>query len=379
MKHTGFSTGEASDGDFAWPYKESEGAYTRQVLPRKADGGPAGGIVSTATDLSRWLLARLGLEVDGARALSDAALKQLHSPSMLGGAGIGLAEFGERQPMGYALGCQVEAYRGHRVIRHGGNLVGYSSDICVAPDLKAGVVVLTNLHGSGLRDALALMILDRLLGLEPVPWGERYHELMGAFRGGAVAATKHRLAEPEGRPAPRPLADYAGVYTHPAYGEFDVTVDGDKLATNFHGLADVVALRHRNGDVWDFQLIEFDSAMPLVFNTDLHGGVGSLSIGLEPTVDPIVFSRRVDAPPADVLERLVGRYEMGPISLEVERHDDTLRAALPMSGKVSLAPAGGLTFTVPGMSGLTVTFETDDAGAVTQVVVHPIGLFKPAG
>lgn len=375
MKNTGFSTREASDGDFAWPYKDVDGEFVRQGLPRKGEGGPAGGIVSNAEDMARWVQARLGIEVDGARPLSDAALEELHAPTMVGG--VGIIEFGERQPMGYALGCQVEAYRGHRIVRHGGNLVGYASDVCVAPQQRAAVVVLTNLNGTGIRDALALMVLDRLLGLEPAPWGERYHELLTAFRGGAKEAAQHHLEAAEGAPAPRPLADYAGDYAHPAYGVFDVTVDGDELATNFHGLREVVSLRHRSGEVWDLQLHDFDSVLPLVFRSGLDGRIDTLAVALEPMVDPIVFTRVVPMPAADVLERLAGSYAMGPIPLEVTMRDGALFAKLPTAGTVALQPAGGLAFRVPGTAALTVTFETDASGAVTRVVADPLGLFTP--
>jgi hypothetical protein len=311
--------------------------------------------------------------VDGAKVLSDTALKQLHMPVMIGGVSIG--EFGERLPMGYALGCQVESYRGRRVIRHGGNLVGYSSDVCVAPDAKAAVVVLTNLHGTGLRDAVALMVLDRLLGLEPMPWGERYHELFTAFRGGAVQASKHRLQLPPGRPVPRPLGDYAGVYEHPAYGAFDVTVEGDGLTTDFHGLRNVVSLVHRDGDAWDFRLDDFDSAIPLVFRSGLTGEVDALAVALEPTVDPIVFTRKPEWPSEDVLDELAGSYAMGPFTAKVERHDGGLRVTLPMAGTLRLEPSGKDSFKVPGASGYALSFARDADGLVDRLVVHPIGLF----
>jgi CubicO group peptidase (beta-lactamase class C family) len=375
MKHTMFSTREAGEGDFAWPYKAVDGELIRQAHPRKSEGGPAGGIVSTAEDMARWVLARLGVAVDGARPLSDAALRELHSPTMISGGGLG--EFGERLSMGYALGCQVESYRGHRVIRHGGNLVGYSSDVCVAPDAKAAIVVLTNLHASAMRDALALLVLDRLLGLDPVPWGERYHELYGAFREGARESARHRLATAPGTPAPRPLTSYVGSYEHPAYGIFDVSVDGEELATNFHGLGEVMTMRHHDGDVWDVKLEDFDTVLPLAFQSGLDGSITSLEVALEPTVDPIVFSRVVEAPPPEVLERFVGAYAMGPITIEVTRRDDRLRARLPLAGLVTLEPAGGATFRVPGTSALVLTFETDDAGVVTRLVADPMGLFQP--
>jgi CubicO group peptidase (beta-lactamase class C family) len=376
MKNTGFSTREASTGDFALPYKDVDGTFVRQVLPRKAEGGPAGGIVSNAEDMARWVTARLGLEVDGARALSDNGLRELHTPVMLTGGGLG--DFGERLSMGYALGCQVEAYRGHRIVRHGGNLIGYSSDVCVAPDAKAAVVVLTNLHGTGVRDALALLVLDRLLGLEPAPWGERYFELFGAFRGGVKDAAKHHLEKAAGRPATRPLAEYAGRYEHPAYGVFDVRVDGELLATDFHGLGDMITLEHRDLDVWDLRMDEFESAMSVVFRPAADGTVGSVTIPFDPLVDPIVFERLIDAPSEEVVEKLVGRYCMGPIELMVQRRGDGLVARLPMGGAVELEPAGGTSYKAPAMPGVRLDFEMRDDGSVQRLFVDPMGLFEPA-
>jgi hypothetical protein len=130
--------------------------------------------------------------------------------------------------------------------------------------------------------------------------------------------------------------------------------------------------------VWDLHLEEFDSAMPVVFRSGADGTIDSLAVGLEATVDPIVFTRVVPMPPEAVLDRLVGTYRMGPIELEVTRRDAALQARLPMSGTVTLTPAGGTTFRVAGSSAVVLRFETDDAGAVRRLVAEPVGVFLPA-
>ncbi|HVA61542.1 MAG TPA: serine hydrolase [Mycobacteriales bacterium] len=373
MKSTVFSARAAADGDYAFPYNKVAGELTRQVLPADSKLGPPGGIVSNVEDLSRWVLARLGKEVEGARPLSDTALTQLHSPAMVGG--VGGIEFSERQPMGYALGCQVESYRGHRIVRHGGNLVGYSSDVCIAPDLGAAVVVLTNMHGTALRDAVPLMVLDHVLGIDPVAWGERYHTLMTAMLEGKAAATEHRAEAALGRPPTRRLDEFAGRYHHPAYGTLTLTAAGDRLAVDFHGLADRISVSHRDRDVWDLNLLEFELSVPLVFRTGSDAEVTGLSIPIEPLVDPVAFTK--SAPPVSpgLLERISGSYTFGPLTAQVRVVEGNIEVSIPGAPKLPLAPLGGNAFRSPAMSTVRAEFERAEDGAVTRLVIEPIGIF----
>jgi CubicO group peptidase (beta-lactamase class C family) len=372
MKSTVFDARGASGGDYAFPYHLIEGELARQVLPATSELGPPGGMVSNAEDLARWLLARLGKEVEGARVLSDAALAQLHTPAMVGG--VAMAEFPERQPMGYALGCQVESYRGHRIVRHGGNLVGYSSDVCLAPGLDAAVVVLTNRHSTGLRDALALMLLDRVAGLEPVAWGERYHVLMTAMLEGKAAATEHRSSAAAGRPPLLPVTELSGVYEHPAYGRLTLTAEGDGLGVDFHGLGDRLSLTHRDRDVWDLNILEFELSLPVVFITGPDSEVTGLSVPIEPLVDPVVFAKAPPATSPGLLDKIAGSYTHGPLTGQVRVVNGEVRMSLP-GARLVLEPLGGNAFRSPEMSTLRVEFELGETGAVQRLVASPIGIF----
>src|SRR5580692_3208064 len=162
MSDTVFSVQDAGLGQVAQPYKATAGGFARQALPAKATAdkaGPAGGIVSSIADLAQWLLARLGRRTD---VLPGSTLEQLHRPAMLGG--IAVDRFAEIASLGYGLGCQVESYRGQRIVHHGGNIVGFSSDVCVVPGADIGIAVLTNLDGSYLRLPLMYGIIDLLSG-----------------------------------------------------------------------------------------------------------------------------------------------------------------------------------------------------------------------
>ena len=374
MKHSGFYKRSLGDGNFATPYLSIDDERVKQTLPLRDDAAPSGGAVSTAEDLAQWLLARLGKDVSGTRVLSDTALTQLHTPAMLGAAGSGA--FPERQSLGYGLGTQVEAYRGHRRIFHGGNLVGFSSDISVIPGSNCGVAILTNQHGTALRDALPLMIYDKILGLEPIAWGERFHEIQLASESGANAASAHKAASAGGRPHPRPVEAYAGTYTHPAYGEFNTLVKGAELDVDFHELGDKVSLTHRDTDVWTLHLAEFPTMkFPVVFRSDSDGDIVELTVPLEGSVEPIVFIRRPGSAPDGLLDALVGAYEMGPQKLRVDlRGDDYFVAVAGLGAK--LVSRGGTKFGIEGTP--QVSLEVDYAdGVVSRVLVDPVGFFTP--
>lgn len=374
MRSTVLGPHDPSIKELAQPYKPAEGGPELQELPSRSKVGPAGGIVATATDMAQWLQARLGRRPE---VLSEAALAQLHTPAMVGG--TGMAAFDERQPMGYALGTQVESYRGHRVVRHGGNLVGYSSDVCVVPAAGIGVVVLTNLHGTALRDALALMVLDRLLGLEPVPWGERYHALMAALLQGKQDVLGHRERSGGEAPPSRPAEAFAGRYEHPAYGTFTIVAEGGQLVPDFHGLGDRHRLVHRQNDVWDLVLREFDLATPLVFEQGQDGSIASLTVAIEPTLPPLRFVRAQPTADADLLASLEGAWAMGPHRLVVRRRGEELLATVPLSGAIPLRYAGAERFTSPVAPSVVVHVERDEAGAVAALLVEPLGRFSRAG
>ena len=371
MTATVLSPHDPSVKEMAQPYKTVKGTPELQQIPEKNGAGPAGGVVSTASDIAQWLLARLGTRPD---VLPETALAQLHAPAMVGG--VGTVPFDERQPMGYALGCQVESYRGTRVVRHGGNLIGYSSDVTVVPAHNIGIAIFTNLHGTSLRDALPLMILDQLLGNEPAPWGERYHAVMSAMLQGREEALGHHTSGAGGSPAGRDLHEYVGKYRHPAYGTFTVALDGDRLVPDFHELGDLIRLDHRNNEAYDLFVVEFDMALPLVFTQDNDGAVDGLTLGVEPQVAPVRFERVPAAADPALLAALPGAYALGPLTLTVQQRGAELVASVPTAGSLVLVSAGGTRFTSAAAPSLRLEAVLAADGTVTELVVDPVGVFR---
>lgn len=376
MKNSGFYKRSLAEGNFAQPYQKLDGVATKEILPLQDDDDPAGGAVSTVEDLGQWLLARLGEEVNGVRVLNDTALAQLHTPSMINAPAEG--KYTELQSLGYALGTQVKNYRGHRMVHHGGNLVGFSSDIALLPGSKIGVAVLTNLHGTPLRDVLPIAIFDQLLGLEPAPWGERFHEMLVSAEKSAKEIGEHRAETSLKRPRTRPLDDFVGTFDHPAYGYLrtfvDEGTDGPKLNIDYHWLEDKIWLEHHDVDVWHLRLKEFPTiVMPLVFQTDANAAIVSVSVPMEPFVDPIVFTRRADEAAPGLLETIVASYEAGVQKIAVEqRGDDYFIGVVGQS--LRLVPAGGTRLRTPDFPAVKIEAELVD-GVVTKLFLDPLGVF----
>ena len=120
---------------------------------------PAGSHWSTARDMARYLLTQLnaGVSPDGTRIVSTENLYATWEPQVP----ISALE-------SYGLGWMTGEYKGSRVIHHGGNTLGFTSDFAFLPEAGVGIVVLANTQGSNTLDAFAVRtrLFELLYGLE---------------------------------------------------------------------------------------------------------------------------------------------------------------------------------------------------------------------
>jgi CubicO group peptidase (beta-lactamase class C family) len=273
--------------DCAVGYAVLDGEPRRMPL-RPIYARPAGGICASVAEMTAWLRFHLDPVTgrDGLR-LSQAAATELTAPQIY----IGPSDFAEIGRVNYGFGFFVGDYRGARSIDHnGGPWCGYNCDLRLLPEHGSGVLVLTNGHDPGFAP-LTNTALDHLLGLEPLPWLERFR---GARAGRREHASKERAVRVEARrPATSPshtLADYAGEYAHPAYGTVRITRDGDALRWAELGLD--LPMIHRHHDVFEtVERLPWFGNWSVQFATGVEGHIESLAVPLEPAVAPIIFRR----------------------------------------------------------------------------------------
>lgn len=180
--------------------------------------GPAGGLNSTANDMARWIAAQMNDgELDGRRIFSQESSVYMHTPRTVAKGD---------PPMGfYCQGWLLSTLPGCDLIWHNGGTSGINSFVGFSPDLKLGLVVLTNLGSHKLADALGLQLFDSLSGNRDADWNQTF-----------LAAVQQEDSGEEARPPKRPglpVNAYAGRYTSPVYGAMEVTVRENGLSFVF--------------------------------------------------------------------------------------------------------------------------------------------------
>lgn len=331
---------------------------------------PAGAVNSSAAEMTRWLELHLEAgEVDGERVVPAGAVERTHRREMPLRGGTSAVEGGEVSHESYALGWQVQDYRGHRMLQHGGGIDGFTSLMAVLPEEDLGVVVLSNRVGSAFTRAVALTAVDRALDLEPRDWTARFREQAEQARQTSGSGPSDTARA--GAPPSHPLADYAGAYRHPAYGTMRVSSAGDSLVARLGALT--IDLDHRHYGVFDGR-----AANPLLqemsfafqFETDRSGDVEALTVPLEPSADPLRFEHQAPERLRDpaFLEGLTGTYRVAGMEVEVRfRGERTLVFEQP-GGSAELVPRQGTRFGVRGQEGIDVEFLVEDGDATGMVI-----------
>ncbi len=224
--------------NIASPHARIEGKV-RPVAPfTGVNANPAAGIHAGAADMARWLIAQLdsGRVDSDTRIFSPALTRQLWSLVTPIPTGNPPPELAARRTdfRGYALGFEVRAYRGRKLVTHTGGLPGYLSKVAMLPDLKLGIAILTNQESGAAFESLAYHLLDAYLGVSDTDWISAY-AAVGARSDSLLRVREQEIAaarDSTSRPS-LPLERYAGVYTDPWYGEVAITFDGGSLEMKF--------------------------------------------------------------------------------------------------------------------------------------------------
>lgn len=188
----------------------------------------AGGLCATPTDWAKWIAVRLneGLLPDGSRLFSEETAREMWKPNIIVGSSAGpTAELPNRAIAStYAMGFQVQDYRGERLISHGGGSPGGISATVLIPGRKTGFCVFSNAEESFLLRALRSGISDLCMGKVDVDWiaDSKRREKEGIDKSLAAAAEIDARQRAGAAPS-MPLEAYAGTWRDPWYGDIVVS------------------------------------------------------------------------------------------------------------------------------------------------------------
>jgi len=283
------STYEAryADPNHAFPHARISGAIRgdgpNSVLDEHDELGrsamPAGGLAMSATDLAQWLKIQLGHGAlpGGGKLFSEDAAREMWNPVTVQPIAPWPGDLAPATPThsAYALGWEIEDYRGARLIWHSGGVFGAITVVVMLPDQDVGFAIVVNSEEAALRRGLMYELLDHYLGLPDNHWYAKWDSLVKSRLEGGKAALAQMKDTPAKVGPSLPLAAYAGTYHDPWYGDVVVSQRGDGLWINFASTPRMEGpLVHYQYDTFKSQLTDknLENAL-MTFQLDAHGKV----------------------------------------------------------------------------------------------------------
>jgi CubicO group peptidase (beta-lactamase class C family) len=195
----------------------------------------AGALQVSAADMGRWLQLQLhgGQWDKNLRIFSAASAKALWTPQTLIPVSDAPPPLALAQPQfeAYALGLEVQDYRGHRIITHLGGVLGGISAVVIIPEKQVAFALMINSEDAGTLFAMREHLLDTYLGLPSPDWIASYKEVLDQRNAEALAALKTNTAGTHSSDGPSlPLSGYTGVYRDPWYGTATIRAGRDGTA-----------------------------------------------------------------------------------------------------------------------------------------------------
>ena len=283
-------------GNVATPHAELNDTV-RPVAPFLSDNtNPAGGIVSGAEDMAKWVMVQLdsGRVADGTRLFSPASTRQLWrevTPEPIGEAPPGLPHL-RPNGYGYALGLESRDYRGKLLLTHTGGLPGYVSRVAMIPELRLGVVVLTNQESGLAFNSIAYRVLDHYLGVKVPDYVGIYQGLLANNRAQLAALERQASSQRDSTSGPSlPLERYAGTYRDVWYGDVAITRESGGLVIRMTRTPSMVGdLQHWQHDTfvarWRDRELRADAYVTFALNPD-----GTIEqVRMAPTSPAVDFS-----------------------------------------------------------------------------------------
>ncbi|WP_412078490.1 serine hydrolase [Streptomyces xanthophaeus] len=255
MTHTSteFSAYVNAPDHAATHVKNPDGTWSPRYVRNPDAQAPAGGVSSTARDMSRWLRLQLADgTLDGKRIIPAATLARTHVPQIVSQpptSPSGRAGF-------YGLGWNVSYDDSGRLrLSHSGAFeLGTNANVTMLPLEKLGIVVLTNGAPVGLADAVALDFFDVAQhGKATTDWLPLLASVYAKEVDEARSPTDYAHPPASAKPA-KDSAAYTGTYDNPYYGKATVTADNKGTLTLALGPKPMLfPLTHYDGDTFSFE------------------------------------------------------------------------------------------------------------------------------
>jgi len=270
---------------------------------------PSGAFLSSLTDLMKYEAALRDNSL-----LSKAEQVQMQTPMLLT----------DGSSTNYGLGWNVEDFRGHRRVRHGGSLPGFRADFSRYDDDSLAVIVLVNADGVR-TDAMSLEVANHYIrGLSP--------------------------DRPIVKLPPTTLAEYAGRYRLDEQNSLTVGVDGPGLSLQFSAGGPQVRVLPENPTTFfsakDENYVFAQEHGKVTQLAIRNGGAETIATRIDPATEAAI-EQRIARIESDLLPAVLVKGESRrPVRLAdrmEELHVPAVSIAVINDGKIEWARAYGVT------------------------------------
>ena len=190
----------------------------------------AGGIISNITDMTTWadFLMNGFTTKDGKKLVSDKQIQQLWNLQIA--TPVALKNAYDSNFGGYGLGWFLTDVKGHKQVYHTGGLIGTVTQFTLIPDMKLGIIVLTNQQSGAAFSTVTNTIKDAYLGIEDRNWLKTYGDRMAKMNADFEKGKKEIFAKSEAfkkekSQHPKP-EQFVGTYTDAWFGDVVVSQQG---------------------------------------------------------------------------------------------------------------------------------------------------------
>ncbi len=347
---------------------------------------PAGSINSSANEMANWLIMWInGGKFEGNEVLPSTYVSEAMGSQMVIQPAMPTKENPDVHLANYGYGWMIGSYKGHYRVEHGGNIDGFSATTCFFPSDSIGIVVLVNQNGSSVPSVVRNLIADKMLGLPYTDW----NKISKDRRDKSLREEKEAMASkvPDRKIGTQPshkLAEYAGNYSQPGYGKFEIAVTNDSVFAVTP--REKFYLKHYHYDVfipYQFKHGAFDSTaitqIRFNFQTNDAGDISGIAAKLEAQLDPIIFKRapaqiKVET---SILEKYSGEYELAGMTAKIYlKGENALYLFVPGQPEYELIPSGENKFSIKNLSGFSIEFVETNAVITDVLFIQPNGTFK---
>ena len=228
MRRTTAYISRAQGWPSAVPYWSGpDGLVRRPMLKTDATMHAAGGLVTTAEDLGRWLELNVNQgRMSGRQVLPREAFEIAHRQHVTVD-----GKFGPYRRTGYALGWYWSEFEGKTLLHHFGGFTGWRAHVSFMPATKTGVAAVTNSTGLAfdVPDLVANTIYDRLVN-DRDSYASRSQELRASIEKERIAI-REELAKRAARTPTllREPSAYLGAFANDDWGTLTIRQAGSEL------------------------------------------------------------------------------------------------------------------------------------------------------